>query len=327
MTSNKSLIGNRSISRDIGKIILGKRKILEKLNRRNIFVEIDPSILLIIAGYTRSGTTFYARLLANTLKARYIHEPLNPHQVKQIAFFHERESGYTIRTSDAHRKAIYRIFSPGFRGNKHTNSGGLFFYRHRIIKIVRGNFYLDALSMMLPNARISFIIRHPCACVSSRMALGWNIPDHSKCIDDVWPRLTSEQKNLIKTADSKHMRIAISWCLDNMMALENARKDFFRFIYYENLVLDIRRQIQEILSFLGKNYETYQRRMELELAMEQRRNSDPWIVINKWKKMLSKEVTGDIMKVVKVFNLDYLYDSKTQMPNDVFCKPEQYQGI
>ena len=271
---------------NVDNLIDTKRKILRRFNYVNLFWEKDPRPFFIIAGYTRSGTTFYGDLLGYILRARTIHEPLNPENVKEISFFHKRESAAVIRNSDNHKKAISFIFGPKFKGNRRTNHMGLFFYRERrIVKIVRGNFYLDLLSEMLPHVKFfSVIIRHPCACVASRMALGWDIPDQSKSIGDVWHKLNSDQKKIINNSDSYHVKLAISWALDNMMALENIHNASFKFIYYENLLLDTQNQLKDILTFIGKNYTLYENRIRHEIAMQQRiHKSEPMKQLFGWR--------------------------------------------
>ena len=295
-----------------------QRKIVRRFNSRNLFWEINPKVLLIIAGYTRSGTTFYSNLISYILKARSIHEPLNPDVVNEISFFHERESGGTIRTSAEHKKAICTVFGEGFRGNKHTNRGGLFFYRGRIIKIVRGNFYIDELSKMFPNTKFSVITRHPCACISSRIELGWDVPDHSKCITDIFPILTKGQRRIIDKADSLHKKLAVSWCLDNIMLLANQSNPSFKFLYYENLALNTTKEITRVLEFLGKDSQKYENRIDKEIYRQRRKISDPDTIIFKWKKKLNQSSVDDIMYIVDIFGLSYLYEKETAYPKHAF---------
>ncbi len=291
-----------------------KRKFVRRLNYHNLFFEIKPDILLIIAGYTRSGTTFYGNILSSILKARNIHEPLNPNKVKDVSFFNERESSKTIRNSQIHKKALRKIFSQDFKGNRYTNRGSSSFYRHRIIKIVRGNFYLDLLSEMLPETRFSIIVRHPCACVSSRIRLGWCVPDHSHCIDDILPILNKRQKKVIETVCTVHEKMAASWCLDNIMLLRHINNSKFYFIFYEDLVSDILYQIKKVLHFMENNVS--ERIIKKEINLYQHLSlMEPQKLSFGWKKDLKENIISDILNIVKIFELDHLYNMCSHEPN------------
>lgn len=305
------------MKRNISKI---ENKVLSILNRHGIFWEKKSDIELIICGFTRSGTTFFGQLVSLVLKARYIHEPLSPQIIKRVLpDFHERESCNTIRKSKRHRIAIQEVLGPKFKINKYSNSsGGGFIYNGRIVKLVRANFFVEELANIFPDTKFSVIIRHPCACISSRIELGWDVPDHSKCITDIFHILTKGQRRIIDKADSLHKKLAVSWYLDNIMLLANQSNPSFKFLYYENLALNTTKEIAGVLEFLGKDSKQYENRIDKEIRRQKRKVSDPDTIIFKWKKKLNQSSIDDIMHIVDTFGLSYLYEKETAYPIHAF---------
>lgn len=241
-----------------GWLISASKKIMRRLNWVGLYIDRgnEPLPVVVVAGYTRSGTTFLGRILANILGCRPIHEPLKPSQVSEISFFNERESIERLNTDPRHRDALQSIFAPSFRGSRYTNTGTRLIYKGRLIKIVRGNHYLDYLAELFPDQKFVFIMRNPWACVASRLRLGWGTPDLSHCIDDIRPLLNSAQQACIEHTDTTAGKIAITWCIDNMMALRNAENPSFHFVHYEELVLHPQKALTSILEHIGREYST-----------------------------------------------------------------------
>jgi len=296
-----------------------KKKASRLLNAYGMFLENEPFVRLVVSGYTRSGTTFFAETLSSIIRARYIHEPLNPLAIKnKNVVFNEREAAETIRTSNIHRKEIKAIFSPEYKGCSLTNNkGSLFLYRGRIVKLVRANFYLDELARMFPDLKFAVVIRHPCACILSRIKLGWDVPDLSNCIGDVWDILNDAQRRLVGDSEKVHVRLAVTWCLDNMQLLSNKDNKLFYYLYYENIVVDAYKEFTSTLEFMGVDWRSYEGRINNELSLKGCKElvnySEPH-----WKKELDEDVIDDIASVIRAFGLDYLYDIDTGYPNNVF---------
>ena len=295
-------------------------KVKSILNRYSVFWEKKSDIELIICGFTRSGTTFFSQLISRVLKARYIHEPLSPQIIKSVLpDFHERESCNTIRKSARHRMAIQEVLGPQFNINKYSEvSGGGLIYSGRIVKLVRANFYAGELAKLFPDVKFSVIIRHPCACISSRIELGWDVPDHSKCIFDIYPKLTKDQMRIVDEADLLHKKLAVSWCLDNIMLLSNQSNPSFKFFYYENLALNTTKEIVKILEFMGKDSQQYGNRIDREIRRQKGKVSDPEAIIFKWQKKLNQTSIDEIMYIVDTFGLSYLYEKEIAYPKHAF---------
>lgn len=297
----------------LARLSLLKMKMIRRLNWRGLFFERDKTVALVVAGYTRSGTTFLGDLIAAISGARMVHEPLNNRVVPSLDNLRYRDSKRHILADASTRKEIRNVLGPDFKGNKATNHGGRLFYNRRVLKLVRANFYLDVLAQMLPNTSFCFIVRHPAACVFSRLALGWDVPDLSNCIEDIWDCLTSEQKHLFENPRSIHEAMTVTWCLDNIKGLRNRTHEAFSFVYFENLVMDPYSVVRRLLESCGLSptyADTLPRQLSI-LNLSRAKNADP---IGRWKRTLDDAIQNNIMRVVKVFELDALYDNETNKP-------------
>ena len=289
------------------------RKVVRRLNWKGLFWEYGKHDMpiVIIAGYTRSGTTYLGRLLANILKCRPIHEPLNPAKVRDVSFFNGRESMSVIKNDQLYQLALKQVFGPGMSGSAYTNTGTRLFYHGRLIKIVRGNHYLDYLAELFPDQKFVFIMRNPCACIASRLKAGWPIPDYSHCYADIAPHLSNKQRDLYENTESKTARLAVSWCLDNYMALRNGRNQQFYFVHYEDLVLDPISQLEGIFGHIRRN--APRARIERELNLESG-HDNPWNYLTDWKEYLSQEEQARIWEIAGVFGLRKYYIPHTGLP-------------
>ncbi len=290
------------------------------LNRKNFFLELkhkeNPS--LILAGYTRSGTTYLANLLSGILKARCIHEPLHPGFSKAVHFFHEREAKRVIQEDERYMTALKSVFRPGYRGGRRDIGGRFLYSGKRIVKLVRANFYLDLISELLPGVPVIFLIRNPLACIASRSKKEWQVPDHSKCMEGILPFLNEKQKELIEKEEAYHKRLAISWCMDNYMAFRNLKNENFRFVYYENVVGSFD-EIASLLKFI--QMEVPPERILKEIALY-KRNSPQKTVFTRsdFETRLGKKETEDILEVVRTFGFGDLYDFNTGLPKTLGVK-------
>jgi hypothetical protein len=294
-------------------VVRTSRKLARRLNWVGLFIEFGDHALpwAILAGYTRSGTTFLGRILSNILRARPVHEPLNPAANRRIHYFNARESLSTIKANVKYRHDILASFSQGFKGTRLTNTGSRLIYHGRIIKIVRGNHYLDYLSDLFEHCPFIIIMRNPCACIASRLKSGWPVPDHSHGFRDIEALLTDDQISTYLQGGSTVARLAVSWCLDNVMMLKNAKQSNFIFVHYENIVTNPEPELEKILKHI--NREDCIDRIGQELAIESMDSKKAEFLMG-WKSALSEQDINEIRSVLKAFKLDHYYDFETGAP-------------
>ena len=287
------------------------RKSARRMNWWSVFCEMDKAAdpLCMVAGYTRSGTTLLGRMLANLFHCRPVHEPLNPKSSRYVSFFHERESLDLIRRSERHRQALRTVFSGRFRGTRMTNTGTGLIYHNRLVKIVRANHYLDYLLDVLPRTPFVFIMRNPVDCVQSRIRLGWDVPDFSHCFEEISKYLTSEQCRVYRDASDRVEQLAVSWCLDNFMALRNLRNERFLLTRYETLVSDTRSELLRIGRHVGARARDRELLREMRLEGLPRADSVAAVPAG-----LSPADREQVWNIVSRFGLDEYYDRRNGIP-------------
>jgi len=317
------------------------REVTRRLVQKGIFLEINPKPfpLLIISGFTRSGTTYISRMLSSLLQARYIHEPLNPEVVKEASFFYSRESTSTILTNPSKIQTLKYVFSPSFRCHNKTkglfkgsrDQGHTLFCKERIAKVVKGNCILDALSEIFPQTKFLIIIRNPASVISSRLRFNWRVPDNTHCIQDFLVKL-SEQKRVVleellkQEKKSKHEDIAISWCIENFLAINNLKNPNFKLVFYENLLLSPLRQIVEILDFIDRDVPN--KIIEREIGLYRLEAPREYTkLIKSWEDVLDNKKLHDIIEIVKIFDLDYLYNLPTGIPSKPYLFSEDFSDL
>lgn len=295
-------------------VIRFQRKIVRRLNWKGLFLDVGDSPLpvAVVAGYTRSGTTFLGRVLSNVLSARPVHEPLNPAAARETAFFNERESLSTIRAEDRYQRALREVFSSGFKGTRLTNTGSRLTYHGHIVKVVRANHYIGYLSEFLDNCPFVIIVRNPCACIASRVRQNWPVPDYQHCFPDIEKHLSPEQVELYYTAETTITKLAVSWCLDNFMLFKNADRKNFLYVNYESVLSEPEREFSRILIHLGA--EKSMARVNRELRLEWGSKAGQGY-LDSWRALLGEGEVREIEKVLRVFGLDKYYDVRTGLPH------------
>lgn len=293
------------------------RKLVRRLNWRGLFIDFDDTgePVVVLAGYTRSGTTFLGRVLSNIIDARPIHEPLNPNHVPEVYFFNEREARSAIENNSEYQQAILTVLSPKFKGTRYTNTGSRIIYRGRVVKIVRANHYLDYISEMIPHTPFIVVMRNPCSCIASRIQAGWPVPDHSHSIKDIAPFLSDIQLKVYREGGSLVSRLAVSWCLDNFMLLRNAQDRNFCYVSYENILANPEAELKRLLLHIDRG--NFVDRISRELLVESG-GYDIEGYLEKWKKSLSANDVREIEGILETFELDGYYDMETGTPIDKF---------
>ncbi len=290
-------------------IVSLKRKVFRRLNWLSIFAEWKQTNPVAVTGFTRSGTTFIADLIAACLGWRMVHEPLNSAMPCGPVSIRNRDSRAHVAGSLKCREEIRHIFNGKFPGCRATNHGWRFLYSGRLVKIVRANFYLDLILEEIPELRLVHVLRHPCACVSSRLALKWDVPDLSICIEDISDDLTDAQLRFYSDETPEHVRMAATWCLDNKMALA-AISGCTRAITirYEQLVREPVRTTMRVLNHIAPDHSMGAERIEREnLLLKPSPGFDPLRVTQGWRNSLSTKEKSDIATVVDEFGLSDLY--------------------
>jgi hypothetical protein len=196
---------------------------------------------------------------------------------------------------------------------------------YRLIKEIRINLALKWLHDNFPEVRILFLLRHPCAVVSSRMELGWatdaDIEPFLSQADLVADYL-GEHLELIHNAKMEEEKHAIVWSISNLVPLEQFLPGELKIVYYENLCTQPEIELSNLFASIGQNYESPSLAQINQPSQTTRTTS---AVVNGtdkltyWKKKLSPAQIDNILRVVESFGLHHLY-------SDSFLPVDNYES-
>jgi hypothetical protein len=236
---------------------------------------IEQSKVRIVAGYGRSGTTWIQDVLATANSLRAVFEPMHPvHMEGADAFAHRyiaenREEPELFQFLNQFFYgdfrslwADYRVIKGYLVPRRHDISSMqqcrkqvrrylgltdnyLRFNRQRrnpqrIVKLIRANMMLAWLQARF-SARIVFVIRHPAAVVMSQMKSrkSWNpraYIDRFRADLDLLEVIDAQTRQLLFHDLEDVESYTLCWCIENMIALEQAKRSGIAVVHYERLI-------------------------------------------------------------------------------------------
>ncbi len=218
--------------------------------------------IIIVSGTPRGGTTILAESLIKTLEIPLIWEPLQPWILNGYMNGFDKElGGIPYIPKDAEWEEAKAYFNAVFQGKYLSNSmiDRLSHVRNwhvngRLIKMVRANMLLPWAAKNF-NCKIIYIVRHPCAVISSQIK-------HSK-FDEV--TINFKYENLLKARYGEYFKpfqdkltvglsqielLAHKWALSNSIPLsENNATDWIT-VSYESLVTNPVFEAKRIAEYL-----------------------------------------------------------------------------
>jgi len=283
--------------------------VLRRLPRRTwqavaqrLYRDPDPSLdrACLIAGGARSGTTWLAELVASRTSGRLVFEPFQSEIVSAFEGFHYLQY---MRPDDENARLLEfsrRVFSGRIRDPWVDKYVEVIRPRTRIVKEIRANLMLRWLHLQFPLLPLVFIIRHPCAVVASRLALGWpwerdleSMFAQARLRDD----FLSARAAVIDAARSPVAKHALIWCLTHSVPLSQ--------FPHEDLCVEPERQLGRVFERIG-HPEAGVEAATGRASMTARAGSGA-AVIDRWRNELSKEQIKEVRSVVDAFSLDHLY--------------------
>jgi hypothetical protein len=207
-----------------------------------------------LAGSGRSGTTWLSEVIAHGGGYRYVFEPFNPARVR--AFGHFQSKQY-LRPDDAREEFLHpaRLALTGALKDPWTDRfNGVFLARRRLIKDIRANLLLGWMRANFPGMPIVLLLRHPCAVVTSRLALGWKDNLHEtmeqdELVEDFLMPMEAE----IQAARDDFERHLFLWCIDNYVPLRQFERGEIHLAFYENLLMNAEDELRSLFGFLGED--------------------------------------------------------------------------
>ncbi len=276
-----------------------------------IYVDLgkeDHRDALFLAGSGRSGTTWLAEVINHDGGYRYVFEPFNPARVG--AFGHFKSKQY-LRPDDA-REAFLgpaRLALSGALRDPWTDRfNAKFVARRRLIKDIRANLLLGWMQANFPGMPIVLLLRHPCAVVASRLALGWkdNLDETMAQKDLVEDHLLPMQAE-IRAARDDFERHLFLWCIDNYVPLRQFGRDGIHLTFYENLLVSPEEELRCLFDFLGEDLnDRVYAKLTHPSPLSRKGAFSP--SVDGWRGRVSERQLERTGEILNLFGLDRVYD-------------------
>jgi hypothetical protein len=274
-----------------------------------------PTIM--VAGTGRSGTTWLGSVIASQLPCRIMFEPFHSRLVDGFRRFQYFQYMRPTEPNEELSAFCQKVFSGQIRDKWIDRQVDRLFPEFRLIKEIRANLFLKWIHNHFPQVRLLFIIRHPCAVVSSRMNLNWATDSDIQPFlaqPELVHDLLSDQLDLMRRVETVEEKHAIIWCVNNLVPLKHFTMNELKPIFYERLVLDPEGQAKKVFHTLDIDYsDSVSKYMNRPSTTSVRESA---IVtgdnkLTRWTKVLSPRQVQNILSIVKAFELDYLYGDST----------------
>lgn len=289
--------------------------------------ELETTIL--VAGAPRSGTTWLAEMLSRLPKYKLLNEPLLIHNNPSAV-----QHGIDWRTFVApgdNRPRLERYLQKVFAGRIGLGPWWHFKSENRIgklrehvrcpclvVKLCRAGRMLNWITSRFPLRGTIFIIRHPCAVVSSMLERGgWPVlePDSyagqnrtpEALLLELPDDLLEDYGDFLRNLDTHHEILAATWCLDHYIPLvydRNERGEWHA-VRYEELVLSPGEVIGEISDYLSEeiSLKMVKHKASSKYSSNSLKKDEPQKQLEKWKFKLTGKKIKDIKNVVNKFSL------------------------
>jgi len=296
-----------------------------------IYVNPDRDLRksILVAGTARSGTTWLGDLITSQIPCRILFEPFNPDLVSEYRAFHYFQYMRPDSENDQLHAFAHKVFSGEIRNSWIDGQNERIFSKYRLIKEIRANLLLAWLHNYFPEVPMVFLIRHPCAVVSSRMELGWATDS------DIEPFLSQPELvsdylcnhlDLIRGAKTDEEKHAIIWSVSTLVPLKQFKPGELKIVYYENLCTQPEIELADIFTSIGQSYENA-RINKISQPSQTTKETSAVVTgtdkITHWKKKLTPSQIENILRVVDRFGLSYLYGDLSTPLNPNLQKLEQ----
>jgi hypothetical protein len=267
-----------------------------------------------LAGSGRSGTTWLSEVINHKGRCRYVFEPFNPARVGPFEHFQSKQY---LRPDDSREEFLEpaRLALTGALKNPWTDRyNRAFVARRRLIKDIRANLLLGWMRSNFPGMPIVLLLRHPCAVVTSRLALGWkdNLGETMAQLDLVEDHLLPMEAEINAARDGFERHLFL-WCIDNYVPLRQFARGEIHLVFYENLLMNPEDELRSLFGFLGEDpddrvYDKLGRPSPLT------RKDAPVRSINGWRTRVSARQLEMAGEILTLFSLDGVY-SQEPMPD------------
>ncbi len=278
------------------------------------FLDLANNNITFVAGSGRSGTTWLQELINYQRDYRIIFEPFWCNKVPFVDHFQQRQYLRVTNNEPCFQKPALRILQGDFRNEWTDRFNEPITYRKRLIKDIRANLLLKWLKVqVMPQLKIVFIMRHPCAVAVSRLKLGWEnqkilagLEQQTELTEDFLKPFAHLKNDL---QDNFEYGI-FQWAIENYVPLGQFSPNEIHLLFYEEMLDNPERELSRLFAFLELPlkpalFDKFDRPSAMsrkDSAIKLGKNS-----INAWNQDISSKQAKRAIQILSYFGLDEIY--------------------
>jgi hypothetical protein len=266
----------------------------------------DHRSSVFLAGSGRSGTTWVSEIVNHRNAYRFVFEPFYPDKVRVLQNFWRRQY---LRPEDRREEYLAparAILSGELRSLWTDRFNKKFLARRRLIKDIRANLLLGWMRENFPGMPIILLLRHPCAVVASRLALGWQdvlveTMEQEDLVEDFLLPVEAE----IRGSRGGFERHLFSWCIENYVPLRQFGPGEIHLAFYENFLAHPDHELRRLFAFLGEGFDERACRVLRRPSPLSRHPKVP--SVDAWRGSVTDRQLERAVEVLGLFGLDRVY--------------------
>jgi hypothetical protein len=274
----------------------------------------DHRSSVFLAGSGRSGTTWVSGMINHRNAYRFVFEPFHPGKVRIMGDFRRKQY---LRPGDRREEYLgpARIVLTGeLRNFWMDRFNKKLVARRRLIKDIRANLLLGWMRANFPGMPIVLLLRHPCAVVASRLALGWQdvlseTMEQEELVEDFLLPMEPD----IRTARGGFERHLFTWCIENYVPLRQFGPGEIHLCFYENFLTRPEHELPRLFSCLGEDFDERVYR-KLKRPSPLSRDEGEVASVDGWRRSVTGRQLERAVEILGLFGLDRVY-GEAPMPD------------
>ena len=266
----------------------------------------DHRSSVFLAGSGRGGTTWVSGIVNHRNAYRFVFEPFHPGKVRIMENFSRKQYLRAGDRREEYLRPARSVLNGEIRSLWTDRFNEKLVARRRLIKDIRANLLLGWMRENFPGMPVILLLRHPCAVVASRLALGWR--------DILWE--TMEQEELvedfllpmeaeIRAASGPFERHLFSWCIENYVPLSQLGPGEIHLAFYEEFLVRPDRELRRLFDFLGEDFDERAYRALRRPSPLSRHPEVP--SVDAWRHSVSGRRLERAVEILGFFGLDRVY--------------------